>query len=132
MLDTCVQTPPRRNSQSSPFIWIEEALNTIKADFHDFKQDNAKTTETLRDHAITLTTYGTSLASLFETQNKQQREITQLQNSNTSLTQDLLNQTHRITQLEKTVEALTISTEDLKSKNLALQNTLNDIETLKS
>ena len=32
-LDTCVQTPPRRNSQSSPFIWIEEALNTMKADF---------------------------------------------------------------------------------------------------
>merc|ERR1712081_75679 len=86
--DTCVQTPPRRNSQSSPFIRIEEALNTIKTDFHDFKQDNAKTTETLRDHAITLTTYGTSLASLLETQNKQQHEITQLQNSNTSLTQD--------------------------------------------
>ena len=127
-----MQTPPCRNSQSSPFIRIEEALNTIKADFQDFKQDNAKTTKTLRDHAITLTTYGTSLASLFETQNKQQREITQLQNSNSSLTQDLINQTQRITQLEKTVEALTISTEDLTSKNLALQDTLKDIEILKS
>merc|ERR1711954_305011 len=131
-LDTGVQTPPHRNSLSSPFNRIEEALNTIKADFQDFKQDNAKTTETLRDHAITLTTYGTSLASLLETQNKQQLEITQLQNSNSCLTQDLLNQTHRITQLEKTVEALTISTDDLTSKNLALQSTLNDIETLKT
>ena len=96
-----MQTPPRRNSQSVPFIRIEEALNTIKADIKDFKQDNAKNTETLRDHAITLTTYGTSLASLFETQNKQQLEITQLQQSNSSLTQDLINQTHRITQLKK-------------------------------
>merc|ERR1711954_590037 len=63
-LDTHVQTPPHRNSQSSPFIRIEEALNTIKADFQDFKQYNAKTTETLRDHAITLSTYDTSLTSL--------------------------------------------------------------------
>merc|ERR1711954_235483 len=132
MGDTRAQTPPRRNSQSVPRIWIEEALNNIKADFQDFKQDIAKTTQTLRDYAITLTTYGTSLASLFETQNKQQREITQMQNSNSSLTQDLINQTQKITQLEKTVEALTISTEDLTSKNLALQGTLKDIKILKS
>ena len=32
-LDTRVQTPPHRNSQSSPFIQLEEALNTMKADF---------------------------------------------------------------------------------------------------
>ena len=111
---------------------MEKTLNTIRVDLHDFKQDNAKTTETLRDHVITLTTYGNSLASLLATQNKQQREITQLQNLNTSLTQDLSDQTHRIAQLEKNVEALTISTEDLTSKNLALQNTLNDIEDLKN
>ena len=90
------------------------------------------TAETLRDHAITLTTYGNSLASLLATQNKQQRKITQLQNLNTSLTQDLSDQTHKIAQLEKNVETLTKSTEDLTSKNLALQNSLNDIEDLKN
>merc|ERR1711954_356803 len=132
MGDTRAQTPPRRNSQSVPLIRIEEALNNIKADFQDFKQDNAKTTQTLSDYAITLTTYGTSLASLLETKNKQQLEIAQLQQSNSSLTQDLINQTQRITQLEKTIEALTISTDDLTSKNLALQSTLNDIEILKT
>merc|ERR1711954_633177 len=131
-LDTRVQTPPRRNSQSVPLIRIEEALNNIKADFQDFKQDNAKTTQTLSDYAITLTTYGTSLASLFDTQNKQQQEITQLQSSNSSLTRDLGNQTQKLTQLERTVEALTKSTKELTSKNLALQDTLKDIENLKS
>merc|ERR1711954_255561 len=132
MLDTRAQTSPRRNSQSVPLIRREEALNNIKADFQDFKQDIAQTTQTLRDYAITLTTYGTSLASLFETQNKQQQEITQLQSSNFSLNQDLINQTQKITQLKRTVEALTKSTEDLTSKNLALQDTLKDIENLKS
>ena len=43
-LDAHAQTPPRRNSQSSPFSRMEETLNTIKADLHDFKRDNAKTT----------------------------------------------------------------------------------------
>merc|ERR1711954_321525 len=36
-LDTRVQTPDRRNSQSIPLIRREEALNNIKADFQDFK-----------------------------------------------------------------------------------------------
>ena len=86
----------------------------------------------MRDHTITLTTYGTSLTSLLEAQNNQQLEINQLKQSNSTLAQDLINQTHRITQLERTIEALTNSTEDLTSRNLALQSTLSDIEILKT
>merc|ERR1711954_549305 len=107
---------------SSPLSRMEETLSNISVDLHDFKQDNAKTTQTLRDHAITLTLYGNSLTLLLATQDKQQRELNQLENLNTILTQDLSDQTNRITQLEKTVEALTKSTEDLTAKNLALQN----------
>ena len=94
--------------------------------------NNAKNAETLRNHAITLTTHGTSLASLLEAQNKQQLEINQLKQSNSPLVQDLMDQTLRITQLEETIEALTISTEDLTSQNQALQTTLNDLEILKT
>merc|ERR1711954_150015 len=99
---------------------------------HDFKKDNTKTTQTLVDHATILASYGNSLASIFATQDKQQRELNQLQNLNTTLTQDLSDQTNRITQLEKTVKDLTKSTEDLTAKNLALQNALKDIEDLRN
>merc|ERR1712081_65971 len=84
------------------------------------------------DHATTLTSYGNSLPLIFATQDKQQRKLNQLQNLNTTLTQDLSDQTKRITQLEKNVKDLTKSTEDLTAKNLALQNALKDIEDLKT
>merc|ERR1711954_636495 len=99
---------------------------------HDFKKDNTITTQTLVDHATTLTSYGNSLASIFPTQDKQQRELNQLQNLNTTLIQDLADQTNRITQLEKTVKDLTKSTEDPTAKNLTLQNALKDIEDLRT
>ena len=86
---------------SSPLSRMEETLNNISVDLHAFKQDNTKTTQTLRDHAITLTSYGNSLTLLLATQDKQQCELNQLQNLNTTLTQDLSDQTNRITQLEK-------------------------------
>merc|ERR1712081_81345 len=94
--------------------------------------DNTNMTQTLVDHATTLTSHGNSLASIFATQDKQQQELNQLQNLNTTLTQDLSDQTNRITQLEKNVKDLTKSTEDLTAKNLALQNALKDIEDLKT
>merc|ERR1711954_636398 len=97
-----------------------------------FKKDNTKTTQTLVGHATTLTTHRNSLSSILKTQDKQQRELNNLQNQNTTLTQDLVDQTDRITQLEKTVEDLTKSTEDLTAKNLNLQNALKDIEDLKT
>merc|ERR1711954_174059 len=121
-----------RNSMSSQFSRIEEFMSKISQDFQEFKKDNTKTNQTLVGHATTLTTHGNSLASIFKTQDKQQRELNHLQNLNTTLTQDLVDQTDRITQLEKTVEDLTKSTEDLTAKNLDLQNALKDIEDLKT
>merc|ERR1711954_275612 len=97
-----------------------------------FKKDNTKTTQTLVGHATTLTTHRNSLSSILKTQDKQQRELNHLQNLNTTLTQDLVDQTDRITQLEKTVEDLIKSTKDLTAKNLDLQNALKDIEHLKT
>merc|ERR1712081_137162 len=94
--------------------------------------DNTNMTQTLVDHATTLTSYCNSLALIIKTQDKQQRTLNQLQNLNTTRTQDLSDQTKRITQLEKTVKDLTKSTEDLTAKNLALQNALKDIEDVRT
>ena len=110
---------------SSHFGRMEESMNKISLDLHEFRKDNTKTTQTLVDHATTLT-------SIIKTQDKQQRKLNQLQTLNTTLTQDLVDQTDRITQLEKTVKDLTKSTEDLTAKNLALQNALKDIEDLRT
>merc|ERR1711954_600725 len=121
-----------RNSMSSQYSRIEEFMSKISQDFQEFKKDNIKTTQILVGQATTLTTHGNSLASILKTQDKQQRELNHLQNQNTTLTQDIAEQTDRITQLEKTVEDLTKSTEDLTAKNLNLQNALKDIEDLKT
>merc|ERR1711954_408410 len=121
-----------RNSMSSQYSRIEEFMSKISQDFQEFKEDNTKTTQTLVGHTTTLTTHGNSLASILKTQEKQQCELNHLQNQNTTLTQDLAEQTDRITQLEKAVEDLKKSTEDLTAKNLNLQNALKDIEDLKT
>ena len=102
---------------------MEESMHRISLDLHEFRKDNTKTTQTLVDHATTLTSYGNSLALIIKTQDKQQRELNQLQTLNTTLTQDLVDLTDRITQLEKIVKDLTKSTKDLTAKNLALQTT---------
>merc|ERR1711954_74865 len=103
-LDNPSQTLPCKTSQSSPLVRIAEALNDIKADNKEFKVSSALNTETLENHTITLTTHATSLAALFETQNKQNLEISQLKESNSTLVQNLLDQILRITQLEKAIE----------------------------
>ena len=89
-LDNPSQTLPCKTSQSSPLVRIAEALNDIKADNKEFKVSSALNTETLENHAITLTTHATSLAALYETQNKQILEINQLKESNSTLVQNLL------------------------------------------
>merc|ERR1711954_314304 len=45
--------------------------------------------------------------------------------------QNILDQTHRITQLEKTIEALINTTEKLMSRNQNLQTSVDDLMTLK-
>ena len=97
-LAASAQTHPRRNSMSSQFSRIEEFMSKISQDFQEFKKDNTKTTQTLVGHATTLTTHGNSLASILKTQDKQQRKLNNLQNQNTTLIQDLAEQTDRITQ----------------------------------
>merc|ERR1712081_37824 len=103
-----------------PLVRIAEALNDIQADNKEFKVNSAQNTETLKNHSITLTTHSTSLAALLEAQNKLQLEINHLKESNSTLTQDLLDQTLRITQLEETIEALINTTESLTSPNQIL------------
>ena len=83
---------------SSQFSRIEEFMSKISQDFQEFKKDNTKTTQTLVGHATTLTTHGNSLAAILKTQDKQQRKLNNLQNQNTTLIQDLAEQTDRITQ----------------------------------
>ena len=125
-------------SQSSPLVRIADALNGIKADSKDFKVISAQNTEILENHTITLTTHSTCFAALYETNNKQNLEINQLKESNSTLkesnstlVQNLLDQTLRITQLEKTIEALINTTEKLTSRNQILQTSVDDLMTLK-
>merc|ERR1711954_578919 len=87
---------------------------------------------------ITLTTHSTCFAALYETNNKQNLEINQLKESNSTLkesnsnlVQNLLDQTHKITQLEKTIQALVNTTEKLMSRNQNLQTSVDDLMTLK-
>merc|ERR1711954_542535 len=128
-LDNPSQTLLHETSQSSPLVRIAEALNDIKADNKEFKVNSAQNTETLKKHSLTLTTHATSLAALFETQNKQNLEINQLKESNSTLAQNLLDQTLRITHLEKTIEVLINTTEKLTSRNQILQTSVDDLMT---
>merc|ERR1711954_329044 len=89
-LDNPSQTLLCKTSQFSPLVRIAEALNDIKADNKEFKVNSAQNTETLKNHSISLTTHGTSLAALLEAQNKKQLEINHLKESNSNLAQDFL------------------------------------------
>merc|ERR1712112_36421 len=110
---------------------ISEGLDYVRGFCKEMKVISAQTTETLEYHAITLTTNATNLAKLYETQNKQILEINQLKEFNSTLVQNLLDQTLRITQLEKTIEALVNTTEKLTSRNQILQTSVDDLMTLK-
>merc|ERR1711954_446409 len=112
-LDNPLQTLPCETSQSSRLVRIAEALDYVQGFCKEFKVISAQNTETLEHHDITLQTNATNLAKLYETQNKQILEINQLKESNSTLVQSSLDQALRITQLEKTVEALINTTEKL-------------------
>merc|ERR1711954_428203 len=116
-LDNPLQTPPCETSQSSRLVRIAEALDYVQGFIKEIKVISAQNTETLEHHDITLTTNATNLAKLYETQNKQTLEINQLKESNSTLVQNNLDQALRITQLEKTVEALINTTEKLTTRN---------------
>ena len=130
-LDNPLQTLPCETSQSSRLVRIAEALDYVQGFCKEFKVISAQNTETLEHHNITLTTNATNLAKLYETQNKQTLEINQLKESNSTLVQNSLDQALRITQLEKTIEALVNTTENLTSRNQILQTSVDDLTTLK-
>ena len=130
-LDNPLQILPDETLQSSRLVRIAEGLDYVLDFCKEMKIISAQNTETLEHHDITLKTNATNLAKLYETQNKQILEINQLKESNSTLVQSSLDQALRITQLEKTVVALINTTEKLMSRNQILQNSVDDLTTLK-
>merc|ERR1711954_473320 len=124
-LDNPVQILPDETLQSDSLLRFAEGqdskLNFLLDFCKEMKIISAQNTETLGHHDITLKTNATNLAKLYETQNKQFLEINQLKESNSTLVQNNLDQALRITQLEKTVEALINTTEKLTTRNQILQ-----------
>merc|ERR1711954_449858 len=134
-LDNPLQILPDETLQSSRLVRFAEGLD-LKLDFvldfcKEMKTISVQNTETIEHHDITLKTNATNIAKLYETQNKQFLEINQLKESNSTLVQNNLDQALRITQLEKTVEALINTTEKLTTRNLILQASIDDLTTLK-
>merc|ERR1712082_454388 len=112
---------PGETLQSSRLVWISEGLDYVQGFCKEMKVISAQNTETLEHHDITLKTNATNLAKLYN----------QLKESNSTLVQSSLDQALRITQLEKTVEALINTTENLTSRNQILQISVDDLTTLK-
>merc|ERR1711954_422632 len=120
-LDNPLQILPDETLQSASLIQFVEGL-VSKLDFvldfcKEMKMISTKNIETLGHHDTALT----NLVKLHETQNKQTLEINQLKESKSTLVQNNLDQALRITQLEKTIETLTNTTEKLTTRNQILQ-----------
>merc|ERR1712081_165383 len=96
----------RRNSMSAQQDKIENFMTRLEKKLDDFITDNQNTTQTLAGHAETITSHGNTLASVLVTQEKMKQDLTLLQQQNTALTQDLAQQSNKVTQLEKTIEDL--------------------------
>merc|ERR1711954_342422 len=137
-LDNPLQILPDETLKSASLIQFVEGL-VSKLDFvldfcKEMKIISAQNTETLGHHDTALTHHDTALTNLvklYETQNKQTLEINQLKESKSTLVQNNLDQALRITQLEKTVEALNNTTEKLTTRNQILQASVDDLTTLK-
>ena len=138
-LDNPLQILPDETLQSASLVRFVEGL-VSKFDFvmdfcKEMKIISAQNTETLKLHDIALKTSATNLDKLYEIQtikqNNQTLEINKLKESNSTLVQNNLDQALRITQLEKTVEALSNTTEKLTTRNQILQASIDDLATLK-
>merc|ERR1712081_118630 len=115
----------RRNSMSAQQDKIENFMTRLEKELDDFITDNQNTTQTLAGHAETLTSHGNTLASVLATQEKMKQDLTLLQQQNTALTQDLAQQSNKVTQLEKTID-------DLKADKVDVQSVLKDMDNLKT
>merc|ERR1711954_377877 len=119
------QPPTRRNSMSAPNDKFESFMTRLEKKLDHFITDNQNTTQTLAGHAETLTSHGNTLASVLATQEKMKQDLTLLQQQNTALTQDLAQQSNKVTQLEKTID-------DLTADKVDVQSVLKDIYDLKT
>ena len=101
-----------------------EALLTPVLDQVQAVQVNAsQQAETINNHSISIANHSTSLATLLDSQSKQQEEINWLKESNSNLTKDLCNHTVRIAELEEIISKLTTTTKVAISDSHLLKNT---------
>merc|ERR1711954_474457 len=122
------QPPTRRNSMSAPNEFenfMRKSFLSFEKKFDDFITDNQNTTRTLAGHAETLTSHGNTLASILTAQEKIEQDLNSLKQQNTALTQDLAQQSVKVTQLGKTID-------DLKANKVDVQSVLKDMDDLRS
>ena len=122
------QPPTRRNSMSSSNEFenfMRKSVLGIEKRFDDFSADNQNTTRTLAGHADTLASHGNTLTQILTAHKKFEQDLDSLKQLNTALTQDLAQQSIKVTQLEKTID-------DLKANEVNVQNVLKDMEELRA
>merc|ERR1711954_96121 len=122
------QPPTRRNSMSAPNEFknfMRKSFLSFEKKLDDFITDNQNTTRTLAGHAETLTSHGITLASVLTAQEKIEQDLNSLKQQNTALTQDLAQQSIKVTQLEKTID-------DLIADKVDVQSVLKDMDDLRS
>merc|ERR1712081_74695 len=125
MLAANAQPPTRRNSMSAQQGKIENFMIRLEKKLDNFITDNQNTTQTLAGHAETLTSHGITLASVLTAQEKIEQDLNLLKQQNTALTQDLAQQSIKVTQLEKTID-------DLKADKVDVQSVLKDMDDLRA
>merc|ERR1712081_72494 len=125
MLAANAQPPTRRNSMSAQQDKIENFMTRLEKKLDNFITDNQNTTRTLAGHAETLTSHGITLASVLTAQEKIEQDLNLLKQHNTALTQDLAQQSIKVTQLEKTID-------ELKADKVDVQSVLKDMDDLRT
>ena len=110
---------------------MRKSVLSMEKRFDDFFTDNQNTSRTLAGHADTLASHGETLAShgntlaqILTAHEKFEQDLNSLKQQNTALTQDLAQQSIKVTQLEKTID-------DLKANKVDVQSVLKDMDDLK-
>merc|ERR1711954_506808 len=105
--------------------FMRKSVLGIEKRLDDFSTDNQNTTRTLAGHADTLASHGNTLTQILTAHKKFEQDLDSLKQLNTALTQDLAQQSIKVTQLEKTID-------DLKANEVNVQNVLKDMDELRA
>merc|ERR1711954_103471 len=105
--------------------FMRKSILGIEKRFDNFSTDNQNMARTLAGHADTLASHGNTLTQILTALKKLEQDLDSLKQLNTALTQDLAQQSIKVTQLEKTID-------DLKANEVNVQNVLKEMDELRA